>query len=117
VLSQYRALSTSLPNLPPKCVIGGGIICIDHKISGDGTLGIRLMSGLGRDIKEATLTVEGECEPKAVYLKISEAKTFTCSIAEGKRGEVYQHNMSLTYTDVDSGIEHTKLGNVYGKYE
>jgi len=105
--------------LPEKCTLPSGLACLDFK--GD-TSGITLIiqNSLGNDISGVTVTVNGTgCAGQtssAVNMTNGAKNTFTftsggsptCSPASGK----FRGAITVAYTNTDTGLSHTKNGEV-----
>jgi hypothetical protein len=102
--------------LPSRCVMSDNIQCIEYHINETGEISLSLRNGLGQSISSATLTVEGECLPKAVEWPAGRMILFTCTSSPGEIGEPYKKDMSLKYA-LSGRAEQTTQGELYLRYE
>jgi hypothetical protein len=86
-------------------------------VTSDGTATIVLTNGLGMTINDVVLTIESACTPNTnVDIPDGTSQTFTCTVTAGTAGTKYKHDLQFFYIE-DSGLNHTKTGNLVAQYE
>ncbi|MBL7055206.1 hypothetical protein ISS05_05615 [Candidatus Woesearchaeota archaeon] len=119
-LSYFGVLSPD-QFLPGKCTLPPGIACIDHKATnfigaGFGELYVVLKNGLGYDLSSISISATS-CSSSVSYpiLKNGEKITLTASDCDINAGEKYSGQINVTYTNVDTGLQHTSSGALTAK--
>jgi hypothetical protein len=118
--------------LPSKCQLPSGIACTDFKITSGaaGTVEVVLRNGLGFDIDPIAVAIDGDgcvaaaatavggddCAAAATALPNGDMCSYqaTCgAISAGK----FSADLSVTYTNTDSNIQHTIEGTIVAQAE
>jgi hypothetical protein len=102
-------------NVPTVCDLGSGFSC-NAKVTSDGTATIIITNGLGMTANDVVLTIESQCTPSAVDITDGNSQTFTCTVTSGTAGTKYKHDLQFFYIE-ESGLNHTKTGNLVAQYE
>ncbi len=105
--------------LPSSCTLGAGFSCDDFKVTSGGVGTFSVRNGIGTNIYNVTLTVEGQtCTPSNTSIHNGEKVTFTCNgLTSGTVGGKYSADITLSYRQEDSDIVHDINGKVTTKYE
>ena len=99
------------------CVLPPGLYCTDFKVMGDGTTTISVKNILGKDVTNVKMLIENECTPTYPQWSNADTLTFNCIVTNGKIGELYRHDITVTYTDPSSGkIENLEGGSIVTGY-
>jgi len=117
-LAYFGVLSPS-KFLPETCTFPPGLGCIDFKAT-TGTLVLVLQNGLGQDITlDSIADVAGICtlaSPGDLNNGASGTYTVT-ACTHGSVGSKIKTEVKVTYTVKDTGLQHTKTGDVNAKVE
>ena len=102
--------------LPNKCTFTAGIACLDNKVTASSMV-LRVQNSLGYDItvdavKADKCTALGSQGTLANGAQVT-FPTLTCVIATTK----YSGQVNISYTNPDTGISHTNLGQITTKVE
>jgi uncharacterized protein (UPF0333 family) len=120
-LAYFGVLS---PNrfLPERCTLPSGIACLDHKASDSAdTIQLQVQNGMGVDLQNVTLTVPNCAASNATDI----ANGMQASLVTGDCnddvltvGSKYTSDaVTITYTNKDTGISHSKTGSLTTKVE
>ncbi|MEK6808341.1 MAG: hypothetical protein AABY14_01495 [Nanoarchaeota archaeon] len=103
--------------LPSKCTLPSGIACIDHSAS-SAAITVRLQNGLGRDMTGVTVRASN-CGSSSSPASISngDAQTYTITCVPAIPTAKYSGILSVTYTDAESTLTHTKNGTIITRIE
>ena len=124
--------------LPKKCQMPSGIGCTDFSVTPTGVTLI-LRNGLGFDINTMTVAVPGCTPPAAGTLdQVGDATTDCaanldcdlvagCALSNGDQckyskactltGSKFDSDVTITYTNADSGLSHTSVGTIVSRVE
>jgi len=103
--------------LPEKCTMPQGFACIDFTTTGTGVVFV-LQNSLGVDVSALSFAVDGTgCSVTAsgpATLDNGEQGTYTatCSPSSGK----FKGTITLTYTNTNTGLSHTKIGELIAQF-
>ena len=107
--------------LPEKCILQPGIACVSHKVEPTQTTLI-ISNGLGRTIT-VTKIVVGSCDENFdVELQSGVDGTFVmdgiaAACSNGAQKEKFKGDITLSYTEKDTGLTKTSFGNLNTKVE
>ena len=108
--------------LPNKCTLQAGIACLDHKATPNAVT-IYAQNSLGRDITVSKVEA-GDCTPApAAQLGVVAnggngnynlccGATCPGGASAGIIGSKYSGKVNITYTVVDTGVEHMNQGDI-----
>jgi len=105
--------------LPSKCVLPAGIACVDFQMAGSAdTVTLVLRNGLGADLTDVRLAT-GTCTDSPLGVNINNGDQGTviatvCTITEGAK---FNEDVTITYTNSDSGLTKTVTGTLTGRVE
>ena len=106
--------------LPSKCIVPGGIVCIDFKLDGSATQTVTavLRNGAGFDVTGVLIAVTG-CtgSPAGVPVANGAQATLTDTTCTLVSGSKFNGDVNVTYTNADTGISHKVQGSITGKAE
>ena len=103
--------------LPAKCTLQPGLACIDHQVT-PGVISVVVKNGYGSDITVTDVRAEkcGDIQPAAKLVNGQQLRyDITCTSAVS--GSKYSGILNITYTNADSGLTRSNLGNIVGKVE
>ncbi len=103
--------------LPSKCTLQPGLACTDHKVT-PGIVTVVVKNGYGSDILVNDVRAEncGTSQPAATLKNGAQTSyAITCSTAIS--GTKYSGTLNISYTNADSGLTRTNLGNIVAKVE
>ena len=103
--------------LPAKCTLQPGLACIDHQVT-PGIVTVVVKNGYGSDITVNDVRAEGcgAIQPATTLANgAQDDYIITCSTAIS--GSKYSGTLNISYTNDDSGLTRTNLGNIVGKVE
>jgi len=107
--------------LPEKCILQPGIACVGHKVEPTQTT-LVISNGLGRTIT-VTKIVVGSCDENFdVELQSGVDNTFVlngiaAACDNGPQKEKFKGDITLSYTERDTGLTKTSFGNLNTKVE
>jgi len=99
--------------LPEKCTMPSGLACLDFRATATG-VDVILQNSFGFDINTVVVTVNGTgCNiaaagPANLVNGNSGTYTATCTPPSGK----FKGDLIITYVNQDSGLSHTKAGEL-----
>ena len=102
--------------LPAKCTLQSGIACIDHKATATQLI-LRVQNSLGYDIAVDAVKAQ-QCTALGSQgtLKNGDPATYTFTTCTNS-GSKYNGQVNLTYTNTDTLIQHTNIGQVTSRIE
>ena len=119
-----------------KCTLPSGIGCIDFQVTPTGVT-LVLRNGLGFDINTMTIAVPG-CTGAGTLDQVGDATTDCatdldcdlvagCALSNGDQckysklctltGSKFDSDVTITYTNADSGLSHTSVGTIVSRVE
>jgi hypothetical protein len=103
--------------LPSKCTLQPGLACVDHKVT-PGSVQVVVKNGYGSDITVNTVGVQscGSTAPAATLANGAQA-TYTVTCTTPLTGSKYNGILNVTYTNLDSGLQRSNIGDVVGTIE
>ena len=103
--------------LPSKCTLQPGLACVDHKVT-PGQVDIVLKNGYGSDITVNTITVQncGSITPAANLANGAQIE-YNVVCTSTLTGNKYNGILNVSYTNVDSGLDRSNLGDIVGTIE
>lgn len=103
--------------LPEKCTLPAGIACVDFRYSGT-AIEMAIQNGAGFDMSGVTATVNGTgCNAAnsggSATLTNGQSDTYviTCAPSSGK----FKGDVSFDYTNQQTGMAHSKIGEIIVK--
>lgn len=102
--------------LPSKCTLPSGIACTDHVISAT-QIEVALRNGLGFDLTVDAVAATGCTTAATGSLANGAQSTFTVTNCGATSGSKYSGDLNITYTNSDSGLQHTIQGAITGRAE
>ena len=115
----YFGVLTPTKFLPERCTMPSGIACLDHKASAStGQIQMIFQNGMGVDIQNVVLTIPGCTASSPLNLTNGGSGTLTataCALTAG--GRFNNDNVSVSYTNADTGLNHIKIGSLTTKVE
>ena len=109
--------------LPSKCTLPAGIACTDHKADAsagaNGQVTVVLRNGMGFDTTAVGVYVSGCTESTGNALSNGAQSNFVLDCAAGTLtgGSKYSGDVNVSYTNADSGIDHTVQGSLTTRAE
>ena len=101
--------------LPSKCTLQSGIACIDHKATAI-ALTVVVQNSLGRDITVDSVKAAG-CTALGSQGTLSNGGQSTYTLVCVNSGSKYNGQSNITYTVIDTSIQHTNQGQVTTRIE
>lgn len=99
-----------------KCTIEPGIACQDFEVQsnvgGTGLVSLSLTNLLGYDLKTVKADVENCGLSNVQDLNVGASKKFDISCASPITASKYMGKVTVSYTTVGSGLEHSKAGKL-----
>ncbi len=105
--------------LPSSCTVAPGIGCDETKIvSGAGTSTVVLTNGMGVDLTAVTVSLGGTAGTGCNNAAWADGDTITCTWTSltSETGR-YKEDLSVSYTESGSSLNHTKTGQITTKIE
>ncbi|MEM2121266.1 MAG: hypothetical protein QXU20_01230 [Candidatus Woesearchaeota archaeon] len=102
-------------NVPTICDLGTGFSC-NAKVTSDGTATLIVTNGLGMNVNNVTMNIEGLCDPNNVGISDGGSVTFNCNVTGGTAGAKYKHSLQFSYVE-ENGLSRTRTGNLVAQYE
>ncbi len=104
--------------LPAKCTLQPGIACIDHKVT-PGQVDVVLKNGYGSDIVVDTITVQkcGTITPATTMTNGGDNVEFNIPCTSPIIGSKYNGMLNISYTNQDSGLARSNIGDIVGTVE
>ncbi len=101
--------------LPAKCVLQSGLSCIDHKATAT-QLVLRVQNTLGYDVTvDAIKALQCTALGSQGTLANGAAATYTLTCANA--GSKYNGQANVTYTIIDTSIQHNNVGQITSRIE
>ncbi|MBI1936050.1 hypothetical protein HYS31_06435 [Candidatus Woesearchaeota archaeon] len=104
--------------LPSKCFFPSGIACLDHKATAT-TLAVSVRNSLGYDITVDAVKAQ-QCTALGSQGTLSNGATtpttYTLTCVNGASTK-YNGNVNITYTNIDTQVQHTSQGQVTTRIE
>ena len=102
--------------LPEKCTLPSGIACLDFKYSAETNFSLIIQNAGGFDMQDAVLTVNGTgCNAVSNYANLTDGTKATfvinCAPTSGK----FKGTMLFDYNNTQTGLSHTKTGELIAK--
>ena len=96
-------------NVEEKCTLEG-TKCVDYKITPT-NIQVRLLNGLGMDINSVVVEAEN-CENSGAGISLAngDSNTFTITCSPTLTGSQYDGQLTVSYTNTDTGVSHTNVG-------
>ncbi|MBI4739557.1 hypothetical protein HY772_08535 [Candidatus Woesearchaeota archaeon] len=115
-LAYFGVLSPS-KFLPERCTLPSGIACLDHKATAT-SISLRVQNGLGVDITGVTLSLcNGTSAAQSLANGAQATFAVTCSPVLVSGNKFSSDNVSISYTNSETGLSHTKIGSLTTKVE
>ena len=105
--------------LPSKCTLQPGLACVDHKVT-PGVITVVIKNGYGSDITMNDVRAQncGSLQPAATLSNGGQLTyAITCISVPGTSGGKYSGVLNISFTNADSGLTKTNLGNIVAKIE
>ena len=102
--------------LPEKCTLIPGLICIDHKATGD-TIDLVIDNGMAQDLQNFSISMGG-CT-SSVSQSFQDAKQLTIQLTNcdnGESGARVKADINISFKS-ESGLSHTEIGQLITKVE
>ena len=116
--------------LPSKCTLSTGINCVDHRADGTtSTIDVILRNGLGFDVTGITVTIEncptvaalaaGDCTLGQTTMNNGDQCTFRSAacVPALTSGGKYSGDITVVYTNAETGLAHTARGTITTRAE
>ncbi len=117
-LAYFGVLS---PNkfLPERCIIeaGSGLSCPDHSVSGN-NITLQIQNGAGFDMSNFTISLSDGCTGSDSIAALSDGdkNNFKIECTNGlTSGVKIKSPITVTYMNIQSGLPHTKTGELITK--
>ena len=101
--------------LPAKCTLQAGLACLDHKATAN-SLVLRVQNSLGYDITVDAVKARG-CTALGSQGTLVNGAPATWTLTCTNSGSKYNGQVNITYTNIDTSIQHTNVGSVTSKIE
>ena len=103
--------------LPSKCSLQPGLACIDQKIT-PGIVTVVVKNGYGSDITVNDVRVQncGAAGSQGT-LKNAAQSSYSVTCTTALSGSKYNGILNISYTNADTGLSRTNLGDLIGKIE
>ncbi len=101
--------------LPSDCKVSAGIACVDKKVSDTG-ITVTLQNGMGIDMSNLVVTAEG-CGQSSALAALNSGDKRNISIACTLGGSKYNGDLSVAYTNSDTGLTHNVTGKLVDRIE
>ena len=103
--------------LPEKCILAPGLACVSHKVEPTQTVLI-LSNGLGRTIVVDSLQVGGCTGTFTDEMMSGNDTQFTITgCSNGQSKDAFKGDVTLKYTEKQTGLTKTVYGNIATKIE
>ena len=103
--------------LPEKCILAPGLACVSHKVEPTQTILI-LSNGLGRTIIVNSLQVGGCTGTFTNEMQSGNETEFTITgCSNGQSKDAFKGDVTLKYTEKQTGLTKTVYGNIATKIE
>ncbi len=103
--------------LPAKCTLQPGLACVDHKVT-PGQVDVVVKNGYGSDITVNSVGVQncGSIAPASSLANGGQA-TFNVVCTTPLTGSKYNGILNITYTNLDSLLVRSNIGDIVGTIE
>lgn len=119
-LAYFGVLSPSR-FIPEKCYLPGGLACTDFTANADGNISIVLQNGAGFDMKDMSVTMGPDDDTAyngtaTSIIDIINLSNGNLAVWVGPKvgtpGSKFTGEFQVTYTNDQTGLEHTKTGDL-----
>ena len=101
--------------LPSKCLMQSGIACLDHKATAN-SLAFVVANSLGFDISIDGVKAQ-QCTALRSQGTLMNGAQATYTLSCNNEGSRYGGQINLTYTIIETGIQHVNRGQISTKLE
>ena len=103
--------------LPSKCVLQSGIACIDHKATST-SLDVRITNSGGYDITINEIKAQQCTAQTGLTTSLPNGQSTTLPLVCVNTGSTkYNGQFNITFTNVETGIQHTNVGQITSRVE
>jgi hypothetical protein len=106
--------------LPAKCTLQPGLACADHKVT-PGQITVVIKNGYGADITVDSMSAQNCVGVVSPALPVSLANgaqtTFDIPCTTPITTSKYSGILNITYTNADSGLQRSNIGDIVGSVE
>jgi len=104
--------------LPSKCVLPAGIACIDFQMDASAnTVTLVLRNGIGSDITAVSLATASCTASPTININNGDRGTVIATVCGLTEGAKFNNDVTITYTNADSGLTKSVTGTLTGKVE
>ena len=101
--------------LPNKCTLQSGIACLDDKVTATG-LTINVQNSIGYDVTVDTVKAQ-QCTALGSQGTLSNGGSATYTLTCVNTGTKYNGQVNITYTNINTNVQHTNQGQITTKIE
>ena len=101
--------------LPAKCTLQSGLACVDHKATAT-SLVMRVQNSLGYDITVDAVKAQ-QCTALGSQGTLKNGDPATYTLVCVNSGSKFSGQVNLTYTNTDTQIQHTNIGQETSRIE
>lgn len=102
--------------LPAKCILSSGLACIDHKATAT-QLVVRTTNSLGYDITINELKAQQCTAQTGLSNVLANGASTTFTLTCTNSGSKYNGQFNITFTNVETSIQHTNQGQITSRIE
>jgi len=104
--------------LAEKCVLAGGVVCLDHTFDSTSGFTLRLQNAAGFDMTGVTVSINGTgCNAGGTgsgTLSDGEQASYTYAACNALTGK-FRGDVTVAYTNSFTGLAHTKTGEIVAR--
>lgn len=101
--------------LPSKCLMQAGLACLDHKATAN-SLAFVMINSLGFDIQIDAVKAQ-QCTALGSQGMLANGMQATYTLKCANEGSKYNGQVNITYTVIDTGLQHTNQGYISARLE
>lgn len=102
--------------LPAKCTLQSGLACIDHKATAT-QLQVRVTNSLGYDLTVTDLKAQQCTAQTGLSTSFANGASTTFTLTCVNSGSKYNGQFNISYTNVETTISHTNVGQITTRIE
>ena len=108
--------------LPSKCELPPGFSCMDHKVNAT-DISLYIGQGLGKSINITNITFSGGVTCTGITpatpftMNSGDEQNIALSGCSGYSGDTFNEEITIAYTDLDTGYTHTATGSIIAQIE
>ena len=112
--------------LPEQCTLPSGVACLDFTVSGPNsstpTFDLIIQNSAGFDMSNTVVNLttpsQGGCQADNDITSLTDGQQATFSVlCTGQSAGKFKSDLVMTYTNMQSGLSHTKVGTLIAEIE